>query len=339
MRSSASTPASTRQPGAGSRVAAERLGAGTFCLTYADGVADIDLAALVGLAPARGAHRDDDGRAPLQPVGDRGHRRRASASAGSTRSRGWTTGSTAASSCLRAGRSSTTSMRRACSSRSRCGVSRRKGSSNAYRHTGFWDCMDTYKDAVVLNDLWEGGAPPGRLAAGVDRRRPMAEVGSGHGRSRVRRRLARKGAAGARRTVISLDKGRPERAGLDAAAAGDRGGGRGCRGRPERRRADGAPARRAPGGFRLPPRRGDDRRHRAGLAGARDSRRTCAGRGRSSTPAAEPSVERIVVASSDKAYGPTMSFPTARTSRSGRRPRTRPRRRPPTSSRAATVHS
>ena len=29
------------------------------------------------------------------------------------------------------------------------------GQLNAYRHTGFWDCMDTYKDAVVLNDLWE----------------------------------------------------------------------------------------------------------------------------------------------------------------------------------------
>ncbi len=31
-----------------------------------------------------------------------------------------------------------------------------------WRHTGFWDCMDTYKDAVVLNDLWEAGSPPWR---------------------------------------------------------------------------------------------------------------------------------------------------------------------------------
>jgi glucose-1-phosphate cytidylyltransferase len=31
---------------------------------------------------------------------------------------------------------------------------------HAFRHRGFWDCMDTYKDAVTLNDLWdEGGAP------------------------------------------------------------------------------------------------------------------------------------------------------------------------------------
>ena len=29
--------------------------------------------------------------------------------------------------------------------------------------TGFWDCMDTYKDAVVLNDLWAGGEAPWRV--------------------------------------------------------------------------------------------------------------------------------------------------------------------------------
>ena len=33
----------------------------------------------------------------------------------------------------------------------------------AYRHDGFWDCMDTYKDAVLLNDLWHTGAPPWRV--------------------------------------------------------------------------------------------------------------------------------------------------------------------------------
>jgi glucose-1-phosphate cytidylyltransferase len=33
----------------------------------------------------------------------------------------------------------------------------------AYRHTGFWDCMDTYKDAVMLNDLWSTGEPPWKV--------------------------------------------------------------------------------------------------------------------------------------------------------------------------------
>ena len=35
----------------------------------------------------------------------------------------------------------------------------------AFRHTGFWECMDTYKDAVQLNDLWVGGDPPWKLWA------------------------------------------------------------------------------------------------------------------------------------------------------------------------------
>jgi glucose-1-phosphate cytidylyltransferase len=30
----------------------------------------------------------------------------------------------------------------------------------AHRHEGFWECMDTYKDAVALNDMWESGEAP-----------------------------------------------------------------------------------------------------------------------------------------------------------------------------------
>jgi glucose-1-phosphate cytidylyltransferase len=33
----------------------------------------------------------------------------------------------------------------------------------AYRHRGFWDCMDTYKDTVALNDLWASGSAPWKL--------------------------------------------------------------------------------------------------------------------------------------------------------------------------------
>jgi glucose-1-phosphate cytidylyltransferase len=39
------------------------------------------------------------------------------------------------------------------------------GQLRAYRHTGFWDCMDTYKDAVLLNDLWDKGEAPWRVWA------------------------------------------------------------------------------------------------------------------------------------------------------------------------------
>ena len=34
------------------------------------------------------------------------------------------------------------------------------GELMAYRHEGFWACMDTYKDNLRLNDLWDGGQAP-----------------------------------------------------------------------------------------------------------------------------------------------------------------------------------
>jgi glucose-1-phosphate cytidylyltransferase len=37
------------------------------------------------------------------------------------------------------------------------------GELRGFRHEGFWDCMDTYKDAVLLNDLWAGGRAPWKL--------------------------------------------------------------------------------------------------------------------------------------------------------------------------------
>jgi glucose-1-phosphate cytidylyltransferase len=36
------------------------------------------------------------------------------------------------------------------------------GELRAHRHEGFWECMDTYKDAVALNDLWAAGNAPWR---------------------------------------------------------------------------------------------------------------------------------------------------------------------------------
>jgi glucose-1-phosphate cytidylyltransferase len=38
-----------------------------------------------------------------------------------------------------------------------------QGELRAHRHEGFWECMDTYKDAVTLNDLWAAGEAPWRL--------------------------------------------------------------------------------------------------------------------------------------------------------------------------------
>jgi glucose-1-phosphate cytidylyltransferase len=36
------------------------------------------------------------------------------------------------------------------------------GQLHGHRHDGFWACLDTYKDAVRLNDLWSSGEPPWR---------------------------------------------------------------------------------------------------------------------------------------------------------------------------------
>jgi glucose-1-phosphate cytidylyltransferase len=37
------------------------------------------------------------------------------------------------------------------------------GQLRAFRHEGFWECMDTYKDAVELDDLWAQGRAPWKL--------------------------------------------------------------------------------------------------------------------------------------------------------------------------------
>jgi glucose-1-phosphate cytidylyltransferase len=37
------------------------------------------------------------------------------------------------------------------------------GELHAFRHEGFWECMDTYKDAAQLNEIWSSGEAPWRL--------------------------------------------------------------------------------------------------------------------------------------------------------------------------------
>ncbi|MDD4894947.1 MAG: sugar phosphate nucleotidyltransferase [Candidatus Omnitrophica bacterium] len=36
----------------------------------------------------------------------------------------------------------------------------KKKQLSAYKHNGFWECMDTYKDAIKLNQLWDSGNAP-----------------------------------------------------------------------------------------------------------------------------------------------------------------------------------
>jgi glucose-1-phosphate cytidylyltransferase len=139
----------------------DELGDGTACVTYADGVADIDLETLLDF------HRNHGGLATMTVVrpelqfgvahlnGDdtvRGFEEK-------PRSEQWINGGffcfepaafdhiTAESVLERAPLEGLAAA----------------GALHAYKHTGFWECMDTYKDAVQLNDLWAEARAPWKL--------------------------------------------------------------------------------------------------------------------------------------------------------------------------------
>ena len=38
-----------------------------------------------------------------------------------------------------------------------------EGQLAAYRHDGFWQCMDTLRDVRLLESLWQGGSPPWKV--------------------------------------------------------------------------------------------------------------------------------------------------------------------------------
>jgi glucose-1-phosphate cytidylyltransferase len=153
----------------GGRVAAlaGRLGDRAFCATYADGVADIDLDALLEF------HRGQGALATVTVV--RPHLQwgvaelRGDAVAGfveKPRSEHWINGGFF---CFEPG---VLDYLGAESVLEREPLSQlaADGQLRAYRHESFWDCMDTYKDAVVLNDLWSVGRAPWRIwdAAAVE---------------------------------------------------------------------------------------------------------------------------------------------------------------------------
>lgn len=130
-----------------------------FCLTYADGVADIDLARLAAFHAGHGALATitvvrpelQFGVAELDGADGRvlGFREK-------PRSEHWVNGGFL---CLEPGamaylREDSVLEREPLEQLARAGELR------AHRHAGFWRCMDTYKDAVALNDLWSAGRAP-----------------------------------------------------------------------------------------------------------------------------------------------------------------------------------
>jgi glucose-1-phosphate cytidylyltransferase len=146
----------------GGRVAVlgDRLGDESFCVTYADGVADIDLGELLRFHREQGALATVTvvqpnlqwGVAELEGDAVTGFVEK-------PRSERWINGGFF---CFEPG---VLDYLDAGSVLEREPLERlaADGELRAFRHEGFWDCMDTYKDAVVLNDLWTTGRAPWRI--------------------------------------------------------------------------------------------------------------------------------------------------------------------------------
>ena len=138
--------------------AAEILGDGPFCLTYADGLADIDLGALLGCHRSRGAIATVTVVRPnLQwGVAHLGDGDRIEGFTEKPRSDHWINGGFF---CFEPGVADYLSPD---SVLERGPLERlaADGELGGYRHGGFWECLDTYKDAVTLNDLWRSGEAP-----------------------------------------------------------------------------------------------------------------------------------------------------------------------------------
>ena len=146
---------------------ADRLEDGTFCATYADGVADVDLAALLEF------HRERAALATVTVVRPNLQWGVAELAGDSVygfvekpRSEHWINGGFF---CFEPGvldyLDEASVLER--EPLERLATDRQL---RAFRHEGFWDCMDTYKDAVLLNDLWTSGEAAWRIwdAAPVD---------------------------------------------------------------------------------------------------------------------------------------------------------------------------
>ena len=138
--------------------AAQVLGPGPFCLGYGDGVADIDLSALLAAHAEHGAPATMTVVRPRLPFGV-AHLNGDGVVRGFSekpRSEQWINGGFFCFEPMVLDLLGPDSVLE----REPLERLAAAGDLRAFRHEGFWDCMDTYKDAVALNDLWISGAAP-----------------------------------------------------------------------------------------------------------------------------------------------------------------------------------
>ncbi len=149
----------------GGRIAklAGHLGGGTFCATYSDGLADVDLSDLLGFHHRHGALATLTVVRPSLQWGivELGRDGRVRDFVEKPRSEHWINGGFF---CFEQGVLDYLDAESVLEREPLRGLAG-DGQLRAYRHDGFWDCMDTYKDAIVLNDLWASGEAPWRLPA------------------------------------------------------------------------------------------------------------------------------------------------------------------------------
>ena len=133
----------------------------SFCATYADGVADIDLQRLLAFHRAHGGLATMTVVRPHLPFGvaELNGDDRVRGFQEKPRAAGWVNGGFF---CFEA---EALEYLNADSVLEREPLERlaADGQLHAFRHEGFWDCMDTYKDAALLNDLWARGEAPWRV--------------------------------------------------------------------------------------------------------------------------------------------------------------------------------
>ncbi len=156
------TGAGTPTGGRLAAVAGELAG-DTFCVTYADGVADVDLDALFAFHREKGASATMTVVRPeLQfGVAQIDDEARVSGFVEKPRSDHWVNGGFFCFEPEVLDRLDSGSVLE----RAPLAGLAADGQLAAFRHEGFWDCMDTYKDAVLLGDLWESGSAPWKLWA------------------------------------------------------------------------------------------------------------------------------------------------------------------------------